>query len=417
MDYNQAQSFINSFSRSGKKVSDLSRISRLLEAVGNPQDKLCFIHIAGTNGKGSTLEYISDILQKSGYRTGKFTSPFITHYADRIRIDSDEIDEASIAEICGFVKSRIDSDEFSQFEITMAIAMLYFLREKCDIVVLETGIGGLLDSTNVIKNPIVSVITSISLDHTAILGNTVAEIAYQKAGIIKKDCNAVLSVDNSNEARQVVREKAAEMNSTLTEVNMNDISVLETDICGNEFLYKGRKYTTSMGGIHQIYNAATAIEVCGILKDNGYNISEETIFSSIAETRVRGRIQLIKGNPDVIVDGGHNLSGIDALIAVLKKEKRPVYAALGISETKDYSEFADNLSAICEYICCVDGFSDNCVSAEVISDYLKEKCTADFMNYKDGIEKAVMLAKENNGVAVICGSLYLASAYLNNYTE
>ena len=130
----------------------------------------------------------------------------------------------------------------------------------------------------------VSVITSISLDHTAILGNTVAEIAYQKAGIIKKDCNAVLSVDNSNEARQVVREKAAEMNSTLTEVDMNDISVLETDICGNEFLYKGRKYTTSMGGIHQIYNAATAIEVCEILKDNGYNISEETIFSSIAET-------------------------------------------------------------------------------------------------------------------------------------
>ena len=120
MDFCEAQSFINSFSRSGTRVNDLLRISRLLEALDNPQDKLEFIHIAGTNGKGSTLEYISDILEKSGYRTGKFTSPYVTHYADRIRINSKEIDEVSIAEICGFVKSRVSSDEFSQFEITMA---------------------------------------------------------------------------------------------------------------------------------------------------------------------------------------------------------------------------------------------------------------------------------------------------------
>ncbi len=415
MDFCEAQSFINSFSRSGTRVNDLLRISRLLEALDNPQDKLEFIHIAGTNGKGSTLEYISDILEKSGYRTGKFTSPYVTHYADRIRINSKEIDEASIAEICGFVKSRVSSDEFSQFEITMAIAMLYFLREQCDIVVLETGIGGLLDSTNVIKKPIVSVITSVSLDHTAVLGNTVAEIARQKAGIIKKDCNTVLSVDNVYETKCIVREKAEEMNAPLTEINEKEIIPLKIDICGNEFMYKNRKFATAMGGIHQIYNAVTALEVCEILASHGFDISEDVIRSSISETTVRGRIQLIKGEPDIIVDGGHNPSGVEALISVLKKNNKTVYAALGVSENKDYFSFADSLCDISAYICCVDGFSDNCVPAENVCGYICGKCKTDYMNYSDGIKKVIALAKKNDGVAVICGSLYLVSAYLNNF--
>ncbi|HOF69534.1 MAG TPA: Mur ligase family protein, partial [Ruminococcus sp.] len=216
MNYEEAQNFINSFSRLGKKVNDLSRIKKLLDKLDNPQNKLNFVHIAGTNGKGSTLEYIANALQNAGYTAGKFTSPYVTHYADRIRVNSSEIDEKSIAEICGFVAERVESREFSQFEITMSIAFIYFLRQKCDVVVLETGIGGLVDSTNIIAPPLLSVITSVSYDHTAILGETLEEIAEQKAGIIRSKNNAVISVDNEEVCKDVVRKKADEMNAVLT---------------------------------------------------------------------------------------------------------------------------------------------------------------------------------------------------------
>lgn len=415
MDYSEAMGFINSFSRLGKKVTDLSRIAKLLESLDNPQDKFRFIHIAGTNGKGSTLEYIADVLQNSGYKTGKFTSPYVTHYADRIRIDSEEIDEKSIAEICEFVSSRVTSKEFSQFEITMAIAMIYYLREKCDVVVLETGIGGLVDSTNIIKNPLVSVITSVSLDHMAILGNTVAEIAEQKAGIIKENCNCVLAADNYCDTINVVKRRAEQLNAPLMLINEDDIIVEKSDVLGNNFIYKGRKYSTAMGGQHQIYNAVTAIEVCEVLKSKGFSIKDDVLCSSLSQTAVQGRVQLIKGNPDIIVDGGHNISGVTALADVLKKYgKSRVFTALGMSESKDYVSSAQVIADVSQVVCCVDGFSDSCVEASQIAACINERCEVMCCDYFDGIKKIIGLAKENNGVAVVSGSLYLASAFINS---
>ncbi|MDE6784923.1 MAG: bifunctional tetrahydrofolate synthase/dihydrofolate synthase, partial [Ruminococcus sp.] len=172
MKFYECMKFINSFSKSGNPVTDLSRAENLMRLVGNPEKKLKFVHVAGTNGKGSTVEYISNALIYSGYKTGQFTSPFVMHYTDRIRINGMEIDEKSFCEICESLIHVIDDQPYSQFEITMAVAMLWYEREKCDIVVLEAGIGGLLDCTNVIPPPLLSVITSISLDHTAILGDT-----------------------------------------------------------------------------------------------------------------------------------------------------------------------------------------------------------------------------------------------------
>ena len=194
MNYNEAMNFVNSYSKSGKAVTDLSRARELMKRIGNPEKQLKFVHVAGTNGKGSTVEYISNALIYSGYKTGQFTSPFILHYADRIRINGQEIDEKSLCEIAEKVKNSVADEEYSQFEITMAIALLWYAREKCDIVVLEAGIGGLLDCTNVIPPPVVAVITSISLDHTAILGDSVEKIAAQKAGIIKENSAVILSM-------------------------------------------------------------------------------------------------------------------------------------------------------------------------------------------------------------------------------
>ena len=215
MNIEECMSFINSYTKSGGRITDLSRARELMRLVGDPQERLKFVHIAGTNGKGSTLEYIANALQFSGYKTGKFTSPFVLRYTDRIRINDDEIDEKSLCDIAEFVKERVDDKAYSQFEITMAIAMLWYERENCDIVVLETGIGGTLDSTNVIPPPLVSVITSISLDHTALLGDTVEEIASHKAGIIKSGSAVILSEDNPDSVRELVRETAERVGAEL----------------------------------------------------------------------------------------------------------------------------------------------------------------------------------------------------------
>lgn len=208
MNFQECMKFVNSYSKSGKPVTDLSRAERLMKLVGNPEKRLDFIHVAGTNGKGSTVEYISNALIYSGYKVGQFTSPFVLHYTDRIRINGREIDEKSFCEICEFIKNRIDNQPYSQFEITMAIAMWWFEMEGCDIVVLEAGIGGLLDCTNVIESPLLCIITSISLDHTAILGDTVEKIAEQKTGIIKEKSITILSADNNKSISKIIRKTA-----------------------------------------------------------------------------------------------------------------------------------------------------------------------------------------------------------------
>ena len=216
MNFSECMEFVNSYSKSGEPVKDLSRAENLMKLVGNPEKRLKFIHIAGTNGKGSVVEYISNALIYSGYKTGQFTSPFVLHYTDRIRINSEEIGEEIFCEICEFIKGKIDSQPYSQFEITMAIALLWFARENCDIVVFEAGIGGLLDCTNVIPPPLVSVITSISLDHTDILGDTVEKIAVQKAGIIKEN-SAVVVAPECN-CRNIFRKKASQVNAEFIKV-------------------------------------------------------------------------------------------------------------------------------------------------------------------------------------------------------
>ena len=260
MNFNECMDFISSYSRLGAKVTDLSRAEELMERIGNPEKDLKFVHIAGTNGKGSTLEYIANALELSGYRTGKFTSPFVTHYTDRIRINDREIDEKSLSEICGFVAKHVADRKYSQFEITMAIAFLWYKRENCDIVVLETGIGGLLDSTNVIPSPLLSVITSISLDHTAILGDTVEKIAVQKAGIIKENSAVVLSIDNKNEVSRIVKETALKKHSEFIQPGYNNFKYQAMESDGMPFIYKGEQFKTAMLGFHQPCNAVTAIE-------------------------------------------------------------------------------------------------------------------------------------------------------------
>lgn len=418
MNINECMEFINSYSKSGGKITDLSRAENLMKIIGNPEKKLKFIHIAGTNGKGSTVEYISNALIFSGYKTGQFTSPYILRYNDRIRINSTEIDDNSLCEICSFIKEKIDNKPYSQFEITMAVAFLWYIREKCDIVVLECGIGGLLDCTNVIPPPVLSVITSISLDHTAILGNTVEKIAVQKAGIVKENSAVILSIDNKHIVKYIVEKVANEKNAEFIIPDHKDFKTLAL-MPDNTFTYKKMQYKTAMFGFHQPMNAVTAIEACEYLRKHGFEISDENIKKSIETTKVKARIQYIDGKPPVIVDGGHNPAGIEQLAYTLMYDDRLIYTVMGMVDSKDYPDCVRDIARWSKVMFTVDGFAPNAVPAEKLAEISRTAGTHTgvYHSLNDAVAKASEYALLNNGLVVICGSLYLASEYLNNFRK
>lgn len=414
MSFNAIE-YINSFSHTGKKVTDLSRISGLLKRLDNPQNGQKFVHIAGTNGKGSTLEYMSEILIKAGYRTGQFTSPFIEEYNDRIRINGENIPDERLEEICGRVKSAVSDEIYSQFEITFAVALIYFLEEKCDIVFLETGIGGLLDATNIIESPLLSVITSVSLDHTQLLGNTVAEIAVQKTGIIKKGCPVILSADNIADTVDIARKKAAECSSPLVMPELSECVTVHSDISGTDFKYKGANYRINMCGSHQVNNAITAIEAVNILRNCGFSVSDKALKQGLESAKVKLRIEVLSKNPPVIADGGHNISGIDSLIDIIKSSDRSIIGIVGMMNGKNPEYAGKRLSEILDTAICADGYIENNMDARELMKYFSCPCEA--CDYKTALKKAMELAEEKNSAVLICGSLYLASAARREFTE
>lgn len=422
MNINECMEFINSYSKSGKPVSDLSRAEDLMKRIGNPEKRLKFVHVAGTNGKGSTVEYISNALIYSGYKTGQFTSPFVLHYTDRIRINGEEIDERSLCDIAEIVRERAGDEEYSQFEITMAIALLWFEREGCEIVVLECGIGGLLDCTNVIPPPLVSVITSISLDHTAILGETLEEITAQKAGIIKTGSAVVLSGDQvADEIEDIVHQKAKLAGAEIIPLELCTSSC-ESDL-RYSIIYNGEKYTPAMFGVHQYTNAVTALTACVYLRGKGFKISDISIKKAIEATQIKARIQYIEGDPPVIVDGAHNPDGVSALADdVLRRiaENRKIFVVMGMVDSKDYIECVDIVSQYAEKMWTVGDFAPNSVPAQVLADVVRQSNYTDVQSsgsLKAALKQSKKLALENNGIVVVCGSLYLASEYLNKYEK
>ncbi len=414
MNFEESMNFINSFSHSGKKVEDLSRIAGLLELLDNPHKKLKFVHIAGTNGKGSTLEYCSRALINANIKTGQFTSPYILTYCDRIRINGVNIPQKKVAEICTKVAEKVTSNYYSQFEISFAIALLYFLEENCNIVFLETGIGGTLDATNIIDCPLVSVVTSISLDHTAILGNTVEEIAYHKLGIVKKNTPLVLSCNNPDNVVKLAKETVNQNESRLVIPSIESLEVLENNIFGTKFIYKNIEYSLKMCGKHQIINALTSIEVLEILK-NHFNISIKNIKTALSEISVNSRIEILSKDPLIIIDGGHNEAGIDSLIDILNQSVINNFTVIfGMVEGKSVDYVANKISDISNKVYCVDGYIDNNISSQVLcKKFENNKVLAESFNYKDVWNIALSYVKNNNTPLLICGSLYLASAIKN----
>ena len=402
--------FLSRFTKSGAPVTDLSRFAGLMHALGDPQDELRFVHVAGTNGKGSVVRIISAALSGAGYKTGEFTSPYIYRYNDRIKINGEEIPDERIEQLIARIAPLVDEEKgYSQFEITTAIAFCYYLEEKCDVVVLEAGLGGLLDCTNIIKAPLCSVITSVSLDHTAILGDTVEKIAMQKAGIIKPGSPCVLYPVQYGGTKDIIAKKAAECGSTLI------IPACPRIQKGSQtFELEGVRYTTGMNGVHQIYNAVTAIKALELLSSSFPAMTREDIQNAVSRAALPSRLQTLRTSPLVLIDGAHNEDAMKMLAAYVSTlENKPKIMICGMSRSKDYKASLSHISPFIDRAFCIDGFTQGTVPRDELV-----PCFADAAGADTGtaVREAFSLAG-TNGAVIIAGSLYIPGAiipYIND---
>ena len=341
MTYKEALEYIHSVTWMGSRPG-LSRIAELCEKMNNPQNSLRFVHVAGTNGKGSFSCMLSEVLREAGYRVGLFTSPFIKEFNERIRVNGQDIPNEDLADVTEYVRGFADTMEDlpTEFELITAIALEYFRRQNCDIVVLEVGMGGRLDSTNVINTPILSVITEISLDHTGMLGDTVEAIAAEKAGIIKTGVPVMFSGTDTR-ARAVIANTAQRMGCAITYPVYDTLLVEQSSIEGSTFTYKGKSgYTISLAGLYQPRNAAAVICAVEALRRGGYAISDEALRAGLACARWSARFELLRRDPVIIYDGGHNPGGVSVSFGSVARyfPNTKCTALTGIMADKDYTE-------------------------------------------------------------------------------
>lgn len=345
MLYEEARVYLDGVSKYGS-VLGLDSIKSLLDELGNPQKDLNFIHIAGTNGKGSILAYVSGILTEAGYRTGRYISPTVMHYLERFQIDGKYIEKEEFAELTGEVKQAAERLEKkgkqspTVFEIETAVAFLYFQKKCCDYVVLEAGLGGKLDATNIIDAPRVCIFASVSMDHIGVLGSTLEEIAKDKAEIIKTGA-VVVSGKQEPSVMAVLEKKAEETGSPLVFADSDEAQVTKRDLQGQRFSYgEFEEVEIPLAGQNQIENAVTALAAVGALRQRGVEISDAAVRRGLKKTKWPGRFTVIKGTPLIIADGAHNEDAAKRLAENLDIYLcgKKVTAVMGVFADKEYGK-------------------------------------------------------------------------------
>lgn len=421
MTCKQATDYLLSFPRFSKKTGT-QNVQKLLDILGNPQDKLRFIHVAGTNGKGSVCTMLSSILASSGYRTGLFISPYIVDFRERIQINNQLISEQTLVKAVTAVQNALktcDVDNYCGFQIMTAVAFLCYLWENCDIVVLETGIGGLNDSTNVVQNTLCSVFTTIDLDHTQVLGDTISAIAREKSGIIKPNSNVVTATQHADAMAQLII-ASNQNNSKLHNINDITLQNIGQSLDGMSFVYNGTDFECSLIGTFQQENIRVVLKTVEVINsiDCGIKITIPAIKKGLKSVCHYARFEVISKDPPVIIDGAHNLSGLTALKQtinlVLPKGKK--VAVIAMMSDKDVSNSLQVLNGVFDTVF-VTGLADN--SRAMTTDNLYSIAKSNFDNVypindvKTALDKATALARDLNCPLVICGSLYLASCIRN----
>ena len=412
MNYSEALEYIHSVEWLGSRPG-LSRTEELLQKLGNPEKGMRFVHVAGTNGKGSTCAMCDSVLRAAGYCVGLYTSPYIVRFNERMCVDGKPVSDDELAELVEIIKPVAEAmeDKPTEFEIITALAFLYFKRHACDIVVLEVGMGGRLDSTNVIEAPLVSVITGVAIDHVSVLGNTVEKIAKEKAGIIKKTCPVVYG-GRDDVAFDVVCKKATECGSEVTRTKTNLISVKSMTVDGTVFDYGELKdIRLSLCGSYQPENAITVIETVRVLNRLGFDIPEAALRNGLENAKWRARFELLSKDPVAVFDGSHNLQGVKAASESIKRffGDDGVIMLMGVLADKEWKAMLDELLPLARKMHCVTPNSPRALS----SDVLARECASRNVDsvayslFEDGVCAAYEEAKTQNMPLVILGSLYM----------
>ena len=399
MTYEEALLYIHGIPKFRRPLGN-AQLERLLHILGNPQDRLKFIHIAGTNGKGSCAAMTASALKAQGYVTGMYTSPFIERFNERIQINGVQIGDDELAQYTERVKTAMEENDacVSEFAFITAAAFLYFCEKNCDIIVLEAGMGGRLDATNVIKTPLVSVLMSIGLDHTQYLGETIEEITLEKCGIIKNG-GTVVSYPNDS-VKDII----------ISECKKHGAELAFADIptpCGGGFLYKGREYALSLKGAYQPYNAAAVIEIISALRRKGFAVSEDALEYGLSHTEWKARFEYVGKN--VIIDGAHNPDGIAALKKSLLALNKRIILVMAMMSDKNYADCIRDIAEIAECTVAAEVNTERSLKAAEIGAVL-EKSGAEYKiipDIRSAVSEAVRLAGED-GIVCVCGSLYLA---------
>lgn len=418
MNYKESMEYINKTTKFGMNLG-LARINKLLEYMGNPEKELRCIHIAGTNGKGSVTSMISSMLIESGHNVGIYTSPYLQRFSERIKINSEEISEDDIARLITYAAplvSKVIEDGYehpTEFEIITAVMFKYFNERKVDFAVLEVGLGGRLDSTNVI-DPLVSVITSISYDHMGVLGDTIEKIAFEKAGIIKEN-GVVVTYPQVQEAYEIIKKVIHERNAKLIEVDGSEIELKNYSIEGQCFdmAINGEKYQDvfiSLLGEHQLLNAKTAVTSVKALSHRGINIGKSNIYDGLRKVKWPGRLEVMKKSPVILLDGAHNLQGIQSLKKALGLyfEYDKLILVMGVLKDKQVHEMCSELMPLADVIITTTPDSDRALSSQELGSIASSFCknvivskTAD-----EAFEKGIVNTKEKD-LLLFCGSLYM----------
>lgn len=412
MNYEQALEYIHSVNWTFCKPG-LERIKELCKALGNPQKKLRFIHVAGTNGKGSTSAMLASVLQNAGYRTGLYTSPYIRTFCERIRVDGKNIPKDKLADLTERIRPIADimTDKPTEFELITALAFAYFAECACDVVVLEVGLGGRLDSTNVIENTALSIITGIDFDHTALLGNTIEEIATEKAGIIKLN-RPVLFGGGKGVAFDTVCAVAQEKNAPVHRVDRSSYKEKSATLDGTVFDYS--HYTDlhlPLLGVYQPYNATTVLTAIELLNEQGFTIGEEAVRCGLSSVRWPARFELLSRDPIIIYDGGHNPEGVRAAVASVKAYfgNQRVNLLSGVMADKDRGEMLQTMKPIIERAFTVTPNNPRALAAD---DYAAQFAffgipATPYASVAEGVRAAIESSRKE-GIPIVClGSLYL----------
>lgn len=414
MTYEEAINYIHSVNWTFCKPG-LERISELCDKLGNPQKSLKFVHVAGTNGKGSFCSMLSSVLKEQGYKTGIFTSPYIRDFRERISINGEMISKNELSKITESVKKIADTmdDKPTEFEIITAIGFKYFANQKCDYVVLECGLGGRLDSTNIIESSVLSVITGISLDHTSILGDTVSKIAKEKAGIIKSNV-PVLWCGESKEAFDEIELAAKNNGSVLYTVDRRSLKVKKQTLDGTIFDYgEFEGLEIKLLGDYQIVNAVNVLNAINILRNQNIEISDGAVFEGMKNAIWHARFEIISNDPLIIFDGGHNPEGVLATINGIKRYfgDTKLYVITGVMADKDYDFIASKISEVSEKVFCLTPNNPRALPADKYAKVFTEKCVDSVAcsSIEEAVSSAVNEAKEK-GKSILCiGSLYMYS--------